>query len=130
MQSPVLARAAGMHACRTFGRSLIALLFLYTLAHAPTAFGQMNSAELWGSVSDVTGGRIPGAQITAQLNSTQQQFTVTADQQGHFDLPQLPVGDYTLTVDAPGFTEYKLARLTLRADDHDEQSIVLQVGSS
>ena len=130
MHPTVLARNAGMHVRRRFGRFLIALLILRTLTCLTSASGQMNSAEVWGSVSDVTGGRIPGAQITAQLSSTQQKFTATADQDGHFDLPQLPVGDYALTVDAPGFTEYKLAHFTLRADDHDEQSITLQVGSS
>ena len=69
------------------------------------AFGQMNTAEIAGQVKDPTGAVIAGAAVEATHIATQQKFTATANDSGLFLLPQLPLGEYTLTVSAMGFKQ-------------------------
>jgi len=90
----------------------------------------MNTAELWGDVSDSTGARIPGARIAAVDEATRQTFRTVSDAEGHFDLPQLPIGGYTLSAEAANFKSYKAEHIALRINDRIEIPIVLAVGSA
>ena len=94
------------------------------------ASAQMNTAELWGNVSDSTGALIPGARIVLVDEATRQSFRAVADEQGRFDLPQLPIGEYALTAEAANFKTYKAEHITLRINDRIELPIVLEVGSA
>ncbi|MFN0111073.1 MAG: TonB-dependent receptor domain-containing protein [Blastocatellia bacterium] len=72
----------------------LALLFLSVCAKAQT------QSELTGRVTDLRGGTINGAKVSAGSVST------TTDTSGQFAL-QLSPGDYELSVTAAGFTAYK-----------------------
>ena len=93
------------------------------------AWAQMNTAEISGDVSDPSGAKIAGAQVTAVEAGTQEKFATVSDRSGHFDLPQLPVGEFTLMVEVQGFKQYKADHLALRVDEHERQAIVLELGS-
>jgi hypothetical protein len=121
--------SSGKRTSPRLGTVGIVLIFALQMVHAHAASAQMNTAEISGDVADSSGARVPGAQITALLASTQEKFTTVADQTGHFDLPQLPIGEFTLIAEATGFKQYRAAHVVLRVGDHDQQSIVLAIGS-
>ena len=59
-------------------------------------------AALTGTVTDSTGGVLPGATITATHQSTGNLFVVVTDDQGAFRIP-VRTGDYKVTADLSGF---------------------------
>ncbi len=94
------------------------------------SFGQAGRAELFGIVQDPTGLAISGAKVEAQYQDTQDRFTTTSDEHGAYHLLGLPVGSYTLTVEATGFRTLHQAGLTLRIGDQTELSLKLQIGQA
>jgi hypothetical protein len=114
--------------CARLATLVIAWLAAFLLATA--AFGQMNTADITGNVTDPTGALIPGATVTALQMATQQKHTATTGESGGYLLSQLPLGEYKLIVDAPGFKESVQDNLVLHAADHLRQDFALQVGDA
>ena len=87
------------------GGSRILILTILVLAFFPAkmpAQGETTSAIV-GQVSDVTGGAIPGATVTAHHAETGLQRTAITDDSGRFSFTQLKPGTYTVRVEAQGF---------------------------
>jgi hypothetical protein len=93
-----------------------------------TAFCQMNTAEIAGQVKDPTGAIIAGAEVDGTHIATQQKFTATTNESGLFLLPQLPLGEYTLTVSAQGFKQAVQQHVVLHVGDHVRQDFDLTLG--
>jgi Carboxypeptidase regulatory-like domain len=70
------------------------------------AQGTSNSAMLSGTVSDVTGARVPGATVRL-THPGHPPLQTTTDDQGDFQINAEP-GEYTLETVAPGFALYRL----------------------
>jgi TonB family protein len=83
--------AAALAACAL----IVPLALLH--AQAPAGLG-----DLSGTVTDITGARVPNAQITAS-GSTGNREIIRADAAGEWTLPGIPAGDYTVEAAAPGF---------------------------
>src|SRR5580698_4840274 len=82
------------------------LLFYFLILCLPSAlFGQMNTGEITGSITDPSGAFVPQATIAALEVATQQKHTATSNSAGQYLLPQLPLGEYELTVEAQGFKQ-------------------------
>jgi hypothetical protein len=60
-----------------------------------------------GAANDSSGAAIADAKITAKQEGTNREFTTTTSQAGLFRLSGLPVGNYSLTVEAPSFSTIK-----------------------
>jgi hypothetical protein len=75
---------------------------------ATFAFAQAPEGAIVGTVHDLRGGRIPGAEISAQATAFQLSRTATANEQGEFRLPALPPGEYQLRAEAAGFEPVKV----------------------
>ena len=80
---------------------LAALTTLMVLAVGATAAGQTITAELKGTVTDVTGGVLPNATVVA-VGPTGQRETVS-DVEGFYRLSYLAPGLYRVTVSQVGF---------------------------
>jgi len=105
------------------------LFCLATLLLAGTAFGQMNTADITGTVTDASGAIIRGASVTALQVATQSQHTAVTNDTGQYSLPQLPLGEYKITADAPGFKQAAQQSVVLHVNDHIRQDFSLQVGN-
>lgn len=81
------------------------LLFFALLLLSPTAWSQGNQGTLEGSVVDASGAGVAQAQLTATNESTGLQFHATSGTDGLFSFPVLPVGNYTIEVEHPGFSK-------------------------
>jgi hypothetical protein len=82
---------------RTLGLLVVAAM----LALPATAFSQ--EAVITGTVTDATGGVLPGVTITAVHENTGNSFTAVTDDRGIFRMPTR-VGAYRLTAELSGFT--------------------------
>ncbi len=81
----------------------LALSLLFSAA----AFAQVTGGALTGSVVDPNGAAVPSATVIVRDNARNQQYTATTTSAGSYQFPNLPVGNYSLTVTASGFTEIK-----------------------
>lgn len=59
-----------------------------------------------GSVVDQTGSALAGATITLRNQGTNQMRTIVSNPQGSFRAGELPVGQYEIRVQSPGFSPY------------------------
>ncbi len=76
------------------------------LVMAPAAYGQgITTGTITGTVMDPSGAAIPHAQITATSTGQGTQRTATSGSAGEFSFYSVPIGQYTLTISAPGFAQ-------------------------
>src|SRR5579885_2082924 len=102
---------------------------LALFAGAVVAWGQVNTATIYGNVADPSGAAVPHARATLQNVSTGLSQTVVSNGAGEFTFTFIPVGTYDLTVTATGFETYSQRGLTLAAGQNLRLQIALQVGS-
>src|SRR5882757_425775 len=91
---------------------LVASLFvaLLCISLVPiSAIAQSSTASIAGVVSVPTGEAIPNARITAIDTAKGVNYNTVSSSTGTYSLPVLPVGEYSLHVEAPG---YKTAQRT------------------
>ncbi len=107
----------------------ISVLVLGLLLAGPALRAQVSTSRIEGTVVDQTGALIPGAAVTAtseEQGTTYQARTTTA---GSYTLPDLPVGSYTITVEAPGFKKWVSARNVLSVGEPLVVNAKLEVGA-
>ena len=81
------------------------LLFVYVTVSCLATFSQaqVDRAGLNGTISDPSGRVLPQAQVTAVEIATGLRRTTSSSTTGTYDIPELPVGTYTITFEHPGF---------------------------
>src|ERR1017187_1403973 len=98
------------------------------LVSFPPCFGQAGKSELFGTVQDPSGLPIMGAKVSADELATGAQFRAATSERGEYHLLGLPVGQYSLTVEQPGFRTYKQTGITLRLADQTQLNVQLEIG--
>lgn len=110
----------------SLGNSSRSLLFFVVLAGA-VCFGQSTLGDVAGTVSDLSGAGIAGAQVTlTNTDSGVKSSTVAKD--GSYRFQALPPGHYQVEATASGFASKTLTKLLLELDGHLQQDILLSVG--
>ena len=84
-------------------RSHALLTLLLALAFTTPALAQKTTGDITGSVTDTTGGVLPGVTVNAVCTATGLTRTATTDTQGGYSLPELPICVYKVTVELAGF---------------------------
>ena len=90
---------------RKVGTLILALLFVFS---ATLAFGQIVTGSISGVVEDQQHAMVSGAKVTAHQDGTSYERTTTTTDAGLFALTGLPVGTYTVTVEAAKFSKLKI----------------------
>ena len=92
------------------------------------AFAQRDLGTIVGTVTDPTGGVIPGAAVTITEDATSLAYKVESDEQGNYIRPALKPGIYSVAVEAAGFKRSVQRNVTLTAGDRVQANITLEVG--
>lgn len=79
----------------------VSLLIAFLASSA--AFAQLDRGSLTGTVTDSTGAAIPAARILILHVPTSGRYDTVANEVGQYTRPNLPIGAYTVTVEAQGF---------------------------
>ncbi len=95
-------------------------------AHGQTA----STGQLVGDVTDPSGAAIPAATVTVKDPATGETRNVTADRVGHYVVPLLPPGTYSVTASATGFAAGSANNITVPAATSTTVNLQLTVGSS
>ena len=105
-------------------RLIVAILFA-----AATLRGQGNLATLNGTVTDPTGAVIAGATVAAEHEETGLKRQVTTSAAGTYVLPQLPIGTWRVTIEAPGFRPVRFEKIVLQVGDTRTLDAQLEVAT-
>jgi carboxypeptidase family protein/TonB-dependent receptor-like protein len=107
-----------------------AALALVCAGAAAPAFAQGSFfTSLSGTVSDPSGGVLPGATVRIANNGTGEEFNAVTGSDGGFSVPSLPGGIYSVTVSLMGFKTSILNAVTLNAAVPASVKVTLQVGA-
>ncbi|HMC21711.1 MAG TPA: TonB-dependent receptor, partial [Thermoanaerobaculia bacterium] len=102
------------------------VLTLLVLLTATAAFAQTGGAGLGGTVTDASGGALPGVTVTATHNATGFNRSVVTGTDGAYRFPSLPVGTYTVTADLSGFASVTTRNVELNVAQERELNIALK----
>src|SRR5437773_8985396 len=111
---------------RIIRTSAIALLLL-VISIAGVLRAQ-SDASISGSVSDPSGGAVPGAAVSIRNVETGAGRTLSTDEAGRFNAPLLPIGTYEIKVEKPGFSSSSRTGVVLVLGQKQELTFILQLG--
>jgi Carboxypeptidase regulatory-like domain/TonB dependent receptor len=114
-------------------RSALALCLVVVLGlcAAPRVFAQatVSFAQLNGTVQDESGRAIVKASITLRELSTNLRYTATSNEAGFYLVPNLPPGQYELTVEYTGLGKYVETGIVLRVGQTATTDVTLRVAA-
>ena len=110
-------------------RVLLFIIFVGLLDSGLLAFGQGTSASLTGNVTDPNGAAIPAATVTVTNVGTGLTQSSKTDSVGTFLLRPLPIGGYSLVIDATGFNRYTQTGIVLTANLSATQDVRLTINT-
>ncbi|MGO9169347.1 MAG: carboxypeptidase regulatory-like domain-containing protein [Candidatus Sulfotelmatobacter sp.] len=111
---------------RSFSKTSLRCLCL-SLCLLGAAFAGVGGS-ISGTIKDPSGAAIARASVTLVNISTGVRQSSTTDGRGTYTFPVLPVGDYVLDVNHPGFKPYRRTGIALDANSALLLDVVLQVG--
>jgi hypothetical protein len=117
---------------RRFARTLLSLFLLVTalLAVPLVLSGQTFRGGINGTVTDQSGAVVPSATVTATETATNTSFSTVSSSAGEFAITNLPVGDYLVTIAAPGFSMEKVTKVVVSAGSSYVLPVRLTIAST
>jgi len=114
-----------------FRRTRIALSLTITILFGlslNSAKAQVVGGTISGSVTDATGAAVPNASVLVHNDETGNERHLQTGPDGRYAAPSIPVGSYTITVDANGFNQQSRSGVALSIGQ--SQSINLSLSLS
>ncbi|MGA8450934.1 MAG: TonB-dependent receptor [Candidatus Acidiferrales bacterium] len=111
-----------------FARLAVLSVALF-LSFAGSAFAQITGAQLSGSVRDESGAAVKGASLTLQETSTDAKYYATSNDSGLYAIPNLPPGQYDLTVTFQGFATHVHKGIVVTVGQTATVDVVLKVAT-
>jgi len=111
-------------------------LYLFALFIALSALlviparAQQITGAVAGTVNDQSGAAIPNAKVIATNTATGFSRTTVTDGAGNYTIQYLPVGPYTVTVEAAGFKKFVQENLTVLVDQTQSLPVALGIGAT
>ena len=112
-----------------FVRAFFSLLVVsLSILNVHPLAAQTDRATLEGTITDPTGGTIPGANITVTAVATGISQMRKTNSHGYYLFPGLAVGEYTISVSNPGFKTKTLENVSVQVGETHTLDIQLSVG--
>ncbi|BCS32203.1 hypothetical protein TBR22_A14130 [Luteitalea sp. TBR-22] len=120
-----------VHRQRGRTRALLSTLLIGALALccAPLARGQAVTGTILGTVTDNSGGVMPGVTVTVTQVETGRTRTYVTDANGEYTAPSVPTGTYKVNVELQGFKTVLLEGITVSVDQRVRVDARLEVGN-
>lgn len=96
---------------------------------AGNLFAQATDGNIVGVVTDKTGAAIAGAVVEATNTATNVKLSAQTSEQGDYRIRNVPVGRYTLTFSAQGFTTSSLTNFSVELNKSSTANMGLDVGA-
>jgi hypothetical protein len=116
----------------TIGRialiSSLGLAFAVLVIFSHVAVSQVATGAISGQITDLSGAAVPNAKVTATNIDTSLSVTAISDASGAFIIPHLALGNYSVTISANGFKEYKYPSVAVTVAASSKLDVRLTVG--
>ena len=105
--------------------------FMLAMVCLPNLNAQDISGSIGGTILDPSGATVPNAKVSI-TNTDRNQIvrTITTDSTGSYSVPYIPVGNYSVKVEAGGFKTEERTKIVVNVSDDLRINIRLQVGSA
>src|SRR6266581_8033353 len=124
--------AIDRNAVNWFGRcayiSFTCLFFL--LVQTQTVFGQVDQGSVSGIVQDASGAVIPNAKVTLLNKDQGLSLETTTKTSGEYIFTPVRIGNYSLSVTAPGFSTTTQENLQVSVQQHLTVNVELKTGAT
>lgn len=87
-----------------------------------------DTGKIIGTVTDASGAIVPDAVVTVINQATGAFRRMQSDASGDFNFELLPIGQYSVKVEKPGFKTFVERDITLQVDENRSVPITMQVG--
>ena len=109
-------------------RMLLIGLALGLVSTASITYGQQIFGSIFGTVTDPGGAVVASAKVTITDLNKGTKFETATDNAGNYNKGQLVPDNYTVTIEAPGFTRVVSSRLEVRVDEAARFDASMKVG--
>ncbi|MBI1760115.1 MAG: TonB-dependent receptor [Acidobacteria bacterium] len=119
------------HDSRWFARALYLALALFIAAAAQQTFAQSAAinGQIEGTVTDQTGSAVPNAKVVIVSKDTGYTRALQTDSSGFYRFGTLPLGNYSVTVEATGFAKVERSNIAINAGSIATVNVALGVAS-
>jgi uncharacterized surface anchored protein len=109
---------------------LLVLTIALLLSLNTAAFAQEITGNIVGTVKDSSGAAVKGAVVTiTDEDKNLVVRTVTTGDEGEFSAPQLQAGNYSMTIEAPGFKKSVQTGVKLDVNQRRAVDVMLEAGN-
>ncbi|HEX3819322.1 MAG TPA: carboxypeptidase-like regulatory domain-containing protein [Candidatus Sulfotelmatobacter sp.] len=110
-------------------QALYAVLLCAVVCLCSSALFGQATGSFSGTVTDNSGAVVAGAKVTVTAQATNVAREATTDDTGHYTVPLLGVGDFTIRVEGAGFKAAESRDVRLQVDEHRELDFKLNPAS-
>ena len=110
--------------------SYLAVCLLAALLYSSVASAQTVTGSISGQVTDPSGALVTGATVTAENVGTAVSTSTKTNASGVYTIRFLPIGTYTVTVEAAGFSPQKVSSFALEIDQTVKINARMTIGAS
>ena len=114
---------------RTSVRILLIALSIISCVSVAMSQSQATAADLQGYVRDQAGAAVAGASVTAKNPATNFSRETTTNDEGYYQIVNLPPGDYEITVTAPTFSKAVVSSYKLTVGARADLNVELTAGN-
>lgn len=113
-----------------FARIQLALFVAALALLSVPASAQLTSGNVTGTVYDPGGAAVPGAVVVAHNTATGIETTTQTTSKGDYVFENLPVGTYTVSATAAGFSKAEVANVVVQLNATSTANITLPIGKT
>ncbi len=105
------------------------IVLVFVLLAAISLSAQTFRGTILGTVTDPTGAVVAGAKVTIKNVGTGLERTTQTSADGSYNLPELPIGTYTVTITGPGFQTFVANGVTVDVATERRVDAAMKTGS-
>src|SRR5580704_7794950 len=109
---------------------VIGITIALVLSLSSSLMSQVTTADIVGSVTDPSGAIVSSATVTAKNQGTALTRTTTTGSSGDYTFTLLPLGAYTVSIEAKGFKTFVSKNVALSAGDRVRVDAPLALGEA
>jgi len=109
-------------------KQLLGMAVMILLVFSAQAFSQTN-ASITGSITDESGGALPGASVTVTDSATGSVHKILTNSAGVYNVPGLPGGTYKVTAEMTGFQTQTKTDVSLVASAVQKVSFTMKIAA-
>ena len=106
----------------------ICSVLLLTIAVCQSTFGQVVVGRISGTVQDSNGASVPNASVKVINIATNDERTVTSDDDGFYTVTNLPLGSYRIEAEQKGYKKAVVSGQQVTADGRLTVDLKLEAG--